>query len=176
MPSRFFSFLKRVRSPGEYAIMGALQTIVEGGGGMAQQKPHRISIPHYSLSEELISSISHGVGALLGVAALVLGLIKAGGDAWKIVSMSVFGFSLIFLYTMSTLYHALKVNRAKRVFRVIDHCSIFLLIAGTYTPYTLVSLRDTVGCYLFGTILVAAIVCITLNAVNLKRSAIASDI
>lgn len=176
MPSRFFSFLKRVRSPGEYAIMGALQTIVEGGGGMAQQKPHRISIPHYSLSEELISSISHGVGALLGVAALVLGLIKAGGDAWKIVSMSVFGFSLIFLYTMSTLYHALKVNRAKRVFRVIDHCSIFLLIAGTYTPYTLVSLRDTVGWYLFGAIWAAAIVGITLNAVNLKRYAIASVI
>ena len=156
--------------------MGALQTIVEGGDGMAQQKPHRISIPHYSLSEELISSISHGVGALLGVAALVLGLIKAGGDAWKIVSMSVFGFSLIFLYTMSTLYHALKVNRAKRVFRVIDHCSIFLLIAGTYTPYTLVSLRDTVGWYLFGAIWAAAIVGITLNAVNLKRYAITSVI
>lgn len=143
---------------------------------MSEQKPHRISIPNYRLSEELISAISHGVGALFGVAALILGVLRASGDTWKVVSMAVFGFSLIFLYTMSTLYHALKVNRAKRVFRVIDHCSIFVLIAGTYTPYTLITLRPTVGWYLFALVWTAAIVGITLNAVNLRKFAIASVI
>lgn len=141
---------------------------------MAQEKPHRISIPKYSLSEELMNAISHGVGALLGIAALVLGVVKAAGDPWAVASMAVFGFSLIFLYMMSTLYHALKVNRAKRVFRVMDHCSIFVLIAGTYTPYTLVTLRPTVGWYLFALVWAAAAVGITLNAVNLKRYATAS--
>ena len=143
---------------------------------MSEKKQHKVSIPRYSLSEELISAISHGVGALLGVAALVLGLLKAQGDMWKLASMAVFGFSLIFLYTMSTLYHALKPNRAKRVFRVIDHCSIFVLIAGTYTPYTLVALRPTIGWYLFAAVWAAAIIGITLNAVNLKRYAVASVI
>lgn len=143
---------------------------------MGENKPVKISIPSYSLAEELISSISHGVGALLGVAALVLGIVKARGDGWKVASMIVFGFSLIFLYLMSTLYHALKVNKAKRVFRVMDHCSIFVLIAGTYTPYTLVTLRPTIGWYLFAAVWAAAIVGVTLNAVNLRRYAVASVI
>jgi hemolysin III len=101
-----------------------------------------ITIPKYSLSEELISSISHGVGALLGIAALVLCIVKGAfnGSAMQVVSCSIYGSSLIILYTMSCLYHALKVNLAKKIFRIIDHCSIYLLIAGTYTPYTLVAL------------------------------------
>ncbi len=70
---------------------------------------------------------------------------------------------------MSCLYHALKVNKAKRVFRVIDHCTIFLLIAGTYTPFTLVTLRDSVGWWLFGTVWGIAILGITLNAIDLKK-------
>lgn len=141
-----------------------------------EQKKHRIAIPRYTLGEELISSISHGVGALLGVAALVLCIVKGAvaGDAWKVVSGVIFGATLIILYTMSCLYHALKVNRAKRVFRVIDHCTIFLLIAGTYTPYTLVSLRDTVGWLVFGIIWAAAVLGIVMNAISLKRFARAS--
>ena len=134
----------------------------------------QLSVPKYSLSEELLNSISHGVGALLGVLALVLGVIKSIGDPWKAVSMSVFGASLILLYATSCLYHALKVNLAKKVFRILDHCSIFILIAGTYTPYTLVALRDGVGWWLFGVVWGAAALGITLNAIDLKKYSIAS--
>ena len=139
-----------------------------------EYKSHRIAIPTYSLAEELISAISHGVGGLLGIAGLVLCLIKSvrAGDPWRVVSSCVFGFTVILLYVMSCLYHALKVNRAKRVFRVIDHCTIFLLIAGTYTPYTLVALRQVapaVAWTVFGVIWGVAAAGIALNAVNLKR-------
>lgn len=138
---------------------------------MTDQKPHRISIPKYSLSEELLNAISHGLGALFGIVGTVLCIVKAAntGDPWRIVSGSIFGVTVLLLYLMSCLYHALKVNMAKRVFRVIDHCTIFLLIAGTYTPFTLVTLRGTVGWVLFGIVWGMAILGITLNAVNLKK-------
>lgn len=136
-----------------------------------EQRKHRIAIPHYTLGEELMNSISHGVGALFGIVTLVLCVVRAAqsGDPYRIVSGAIFGFTVLILYLMSCLYHALKVNKAKRVFRVIDHCTIFLLIAGTYTPYTLVSLRDSVGWWVFGVIWATAIVGIVLNAVSLKK-------
>lgn len=136
---------------------------------MTKRSP--ITIPKYSLSEELISSISHGVGALLSIVALVLCLIVAIShqSMYGIISAVIYGSTLVILYLMSTLYHALRVNKAKRVFRVIDHCSIFLLIAGTYTPYTLLTLRSTVGWWLFALVWSAAIVGIVLNAVDLKK-------
>lgn len=138
-----------------------------------QQIPgeHRISIPSYTLGEELINSISHGVGALAGVAMMVLCLLRSVGDPWKIASSLVFGLTVIILYLMSCLYHALKVNKAKRVFRVFDHCTIFLLIAGTYTPYTLVALRGTLGYVIFGVIWGMAILGVVLNAVDLRKFA-----
>ena len=138
---------------------------------MTDQKPHRISIPKYSLSEELLNAISHGLGALFGIVGTVLCIVKAANteDPWRIVSGSIFGVTVLLLYLMSCLYHALKVNMAKRVFRVIDHCTIFLLIAGTYTPFTLVTLRGTVGWVLFGIVWGMAVLGITLNAVNLKK-------
>lgn len=138
---------------------------------MTDHKPHRISIPKYSLSEELLNSISHGVGALFGIVATVLCIVKAAGtgDPWRIVSSAIFGATVLLLYLMSCLYHALKVNMAKRVFRVIDHCTIFLLIAGTYTPFTLVTLRGTIGWWLFGIVWGMAVLGITLNAISLKK-------
>ena len=138
-----------------------------------EQVKHRISIPKYTLGEELISAISHGVGALLGIAALVLCIVKSCNpfDGYKLASSIVFGLTVTLLYLMSCLYHSLKVNKAKRVFRVIDHCTIFLLIAGTYTPYTLVSLRGTLGWWIFGIIWGIATLGIVLNAVNLKKFA-----
>ncbi len=143
-----------------------------------EQKQHRIAIPTYNLCEELISSISHGIGAGLGIAGLVLCIVRSAcspvDTAWKVVSSCIFGFTVILLYLMSCLYHALKVNKAKRVFRVFDHCTIFLLIAGTYTPYTLVSIRAYqawLGWVLFGIIWAMAILGVVLNAVNLKRFA-----
>jgi hemolysin III len=139
----------------------------------AEERKRRVAIPTYSLGEELISSISHGVGALLGIAALVLCIVKSCNplDGFKLASSIVFGTTTVILYLMSCLYHALKVNRAKRVFRVFDHCTIFLLIAGTYTPFTLVTLRNGVGWWLFGVIWLIAVVGIVLNAVSLKKFA-----
>ena len=136
-------------------------------------KQHRITIPKYTLGEELTNSISHGVGAGLGIAALVLCIVKSAiaHDGYKLASSIVFGITVTLLYLMSCLYHALKVNQAKRVFRVMDHCTIFLLIAGTYTPFTLVTLRGAVGWWLFGIVWGVAILGIVLNAVSLKRFA-----
>ena len=130
-----------------------------------------IAIPTYSLGEELISAISHGAGALLSVAGLIVGVVYAAidGDPYKIVSMAVFGTTLVLLYTMSCLYHSLTKNKAKQVFRILDHCTIFLLIAGTYTPYTLVSLRGNYGWILFAVIWAAAALGVILNAVNIKK-------
>ncbi len=136
-------------------------------------KPHRISIPKYTLGEELMNSITHGIGAGLGITALVLCIVKSCNplDGYKLASSIVFGLTTTLLYLMSCLYHALKVNRAKRVFRVIDHCTIFLLIAGTYTPYTLITLHGPVGWILFGVVWGVGILGIVLNAVNLKKFA-----
>ena len=138
-----------------------------------EEKKHRIAIPTYTLGEELISSISHGVGALMGIAMLVLCIVKSCNplDGFKLASSIVFGLTIIILYLMSCLYHALKVNRAKRVFRVFDHCTIFLLIAGTYTPFTLVTLRGSVGWWMFGIIWVTAVLGIVFNAISLKKFA-----
>lgn len=105
-----------------------------------------------SLGEEIASSITHGIGAALSLAALTAMIVVAAWehDVWKTIACGVFGFSLVLLYLASTLYHALPQGKAKRVFRVLDHCAIFLLIAGTYTPFTLVTLRGPWGWTLFG--------------------------
>ena len=107
-----------------------------------------------SLGEEIANSITHGIGTALSVAALTLLVTLAAqqGDAWQIVSVSVYGSSLILLYLASTLYHGLQNQRAKRIFKIIDHSAIFLLIAGTYTPFLLDNLRGTWGWSLFGVI------------------------
>ena len=141
-------------------------------------KLSKIELHKYSLAEELISSISHGVGACLSIAALVVGLVLSViyNNAWCVVSVAVYGSTMILLYTMSTIYHGLRPNSGKKVFRVIDHCSIFLLIAGTYTPYTLVTLRGPLGWTIFGIVWGAAALGITLNAVNFKKYAIFSMI
>jgi hemolysin III len=133
----------------------------------------KIELHKYSLAEELINSISHGVGALLAIVALVIGIVLSVlyNNAWCIVSVIIYGSTLILLYTNSTIYHGLRPNAGKKVFRVIDHCSIFLLIAGTYTPYTLVTLRGGFGWTLFGIVWAAAVLGITLTVVDLKKFA-----
>lgn len=134
-------------------------------------KRNKIEIPKYTLGEELVSAISHGAGALFGVVALVLCLVRSvqHESTLSIVCSAVYGFTLVVLYTMSTMYHSLKVNRAKKVFRVIDHCSIYLLIAGSYTPFALITLQGTVGYIIFGVVWVAAILGITFSAIDLKK-------
>ncbi len=131
----------------------------------------RVPIPQYTLGEELVNSISHGVGAALSIAALVLCLVKSvgTGDPYGVAGSILYGVSLIQLYATSAVYHALKPNLAKRVFRVLDHCVIFLLIAGTYSPYTLVALHGPIGWTIFGVIWGAAAVGIVFNAIDLER-------
>jgi hemolysin III len=108
----------------------------------------------YSSGEELANAITHGIGALLSVAALVLLVTFAVlyGDAWHVTSFSIYGVTLVALYSASTLYHSLHSERAKQLLRKFDHASIFLLIAGTYTPFLLVSLRGPWGWSLFGVV------------------------
>ena len=120
----------------------------------------KIIIPKYTLGEELVNAISHGIGFLLSIAALVLCIVFSAihQNPTAVVASSIYGSTLIILYLMSTLYHSLKVNNAKRVFNIIDHCSIFLLIAGSYTPYVLITLKGAIGWTLFGIIWGAAII------------------
>ncbi len=134
-------------------------------------KREKLGLPRYTLGEELVNAISHGLGAVFGIVALVLCVVFSAkaGDAWKVVSSSVYGASMIILYSISTIYHALGINRAKRVFQILDHCSIYFLIAGTYTPYTLVAMRGPVGFTVFGVVWAAAVCGIVFNAISLKR-------
>lgn len=125
--------------------------------------------PSYTVGEEIANAVTHGTGALLAVAGTVILILRSGGDPWKIVGCSVYGFSMILLFTMSCLYHAISAPRGKKVMRVFDHTSIFLLIAGTYTPITLVTLRGAVGWTLFGVVWAACILGIVLNAVSIER-------
>lgn len=137
-----------------------------------------LKLPDYTLGEELMNSITHGVGALLGIAALVLCVIKSAiaGDAYGVVGGCIYGATLIILYSMSCIYHALGVNRAKKVFQTFDHCSIFLLIAGTYTPITLVAMRGLIGWIIFGVVWAAAITGIVFNAIDVKKYKVMSMI
>ncbi len=107
-----------------------------------------------TIPEEIANSITHAIGAVLSIVALVLLVVLSArqGDAWKIVSFSIYGASLILLYAASTFYHSFQSTRLKHFFHILDHSFIYLLIAGTYTPFTLISLRGAWGWSLFGVI------------------------
>lgn len=113
----------------------------------------------YTTGEEIANAITHGIGALLAVTALIILIIFSSnhGNAWHVVSYTIFGVTLVLLYLGSTLYHSITNKSAKRVFRIIDHSTIYLLIAGTYTPYTLTVLRSPLGWVIFGIIWAMAI-------------------
>jgi hemolysin III len=132
--------------------------------------------PSWSAKEELANAISHGVGAVLALAGLVglLAVAARNGETWAVASAAVFGVTLVLLYTASTLYHALPNPRAKRIFRLLDHAAIYLLIAGTYTPFTLGPLRGPWGWALFGVVWTAAIAGIVFKSVALGRAPIFS--
>ena len=125
----------------------------------------------YTLGEEIFNSVSHGLGGGLSIAGLVVLVVFAViySDAWGVVSSAIYGASLVILYTMSTLYHAITNRKAKGFFRIMDHNTIFLLIAGTYTPLTLVPLRGAFGWVLFGVIWAAAVLGIVLNSIDLEK-------
>lgn len=127
-----------------------------------------------SLGEEIASSVSHGVGFLAAVAATPVLILFAAerGSAWGIVGASVFAATMLLLYIASTLYHALAKNRAKQVFQILDHGAIFLLIAGTYTPFTLGVLRGPWGWTLLGlvwSIAIGGIVLKSMGGIRLEK-------
>ena len=108
----------------------------------------------YTIAEEIASCSCHGLGIILGIAALAVltAFASITGDPWKIVSSAIFASSMIILYSTSTVYHALTNQRAKNILKKFDHIAIYYLIAGTYTPFLLVNLRGTVGWVIFGII------------------------
>lgn len=120
-----------------------------------------------SVGEEIANSISHGIGLVLAIIATPILIIAASrnGTVWNVVGVAVFAVSMIMLYFSSTLYHALRHERAKSFFRLLDHGAIFLLIAGTYTPFTLGVMRGPWGWTLFGLIWGLAIVGLTMKAI-----------
>ena len=128
-------------------------------------------LKRYTVGEEVLNAVSHGVGAVFAIVGITL-LIAASalqGDWFKLAASIIYGCSLLILYVMSTLYHSFTPPRVKEIFRVMDHCSIFLLIAGTYTPFTMVTLRNTSGWYLFAFIWTATVVGIVLNVISIQR-------
>lgn len=129
------------------------------------------SFNRYSLKEEIANSITHGIGILLAIAALCILTVLAGryGDIWYVVSVSVYGATLIMLYTASTLYHSIRKQRLKGFLQNLDHSAIYLLIAGTYTPFTLVSLRGPWGWGLFGVVWGLAVLGIVLQFMPARR-------
>jgi len=129
---------------------------------------HALAERSQSSGEEIANAVSHGVGLLLAVVAapaLVVATVQRGGVT-EIIAASIFGVTMVLVYLTSTLYHALPRNQAKRVFRTLDHGAIFLLIAGTYTPFTLGPLRGTWGWTLFGLVWGLALAGIVFKAVG----------
>jgi hemolysin III len=128
-----------------------------------------------TLGEEIANSVTHGMGALLAIGGVTVLVTFAArrGTAWHVVGCSVFGATLVLLYLASTLYHAIPVPRAKRVFRSLDHAGILFLIAGTYTPFTLVTLRGPWGWALFGVVWGLALVGLVLELAMTRRPALA---
>ncbi len=126
----------------------------------------------YTLGEELINAISHGIGAGLGITALVLCIIMSAmhHNGIAVVASCIYGSSLIILYTISCLYHSFKSGiKAKKVFQVLDHCSIFLLIFGSYTPVALVTLKGPIGWVIFSFILASTVLGIVLNSISIEK-------
>ena len=132
-------------------------------------------LPTYTKGEEIFNMVSHIVGGVAGIVTIVLcsvfGAIR--NNAYGVVSGVIFGVSMIFLYTMSSLYHGLKPNsKSKKVFQILEHCAILVLIAGSYTPFALCTLREystALGWVIFGVIWGFAILGITLNSIDLKK-------
>ena len=138
---------------------------------MNKMKSLSTNVMGYTVGEEIANSITHGVGAALSVAGLTLLVVLAAiyGDVWRVVSFSIYGSSLVLLYLASTLYHSIQQPKVKRILRIFDHSAIYLLIAGTYTPFTLVSMRGAWGWTLFGVVWGLALLGIAFKTIFIGR-------
>jgi hemolysin III len=127
--------------------------------------------PFYTLGEEITHAVTHGLGLVLSIGGLAVLVAAASvrGDAWHVVGCAVFGATLVLLYAASTLYHGVRHQGAKRVLRQLDHAAIYLLIAGSYTPFTLVSLRGGWGWTLLALVWGLAVLGISLQVANPAR-------
>lgn len=125
----------------------------------------------YDRREEIANAITHGIGTLLSVAGLVLLIVFSSlkGTAWHVVSFTIYGVSMLLLYLCSTLVHSLKQGKAKDLFEIFDHSSIYIYIAGTYTPFMLVAVRGTLGWTLFGIVWGIALFGVVFKAFFVKR-------
>ncbi len=132
----------------------------------------------YTRGEEIANAITHGIAALLSIAGMVLLIVFSSkmGDKWYVISYTIYGISMFILYLGSTLYHSITNPKAKRVFRIIDHSSIYLLIAGTYTPFTLTILRDSVGWIIFWIVWIMAIIGIVMKVFWVGKYDVASTL
>ena len=133
-------------------------------------------LPDYTRGEETFNMVSHIVGGAFGVLALMLCVARSvlHGSAWGVVSSCVYGFSIILLYAMSCIYHGLRPLLAKKVFQVLDHCTIYVLIAGTYTPVLLCAMRPVFPGWawtLFGVVWGCAVMAAVFTAIDLKKYA-----
>lgn len=139
----------------------------ESDAQSAAQRPPKI----YTLGEEIANSITHGIGTALSIAGLTLLLVLAAiyGDVWRVVSFAIYGVTLILAYLASTLYHSLQPPRVKHIFRIIDHAAIYLLIAGTYTPFLLVGMRGVWGWTLLVVIWLLALIGVAFKIFAIHR-------
>ena len=148
---------------------------------MARTRLRDRKLPPYTKGEEIFNMVSHIVGGALGITATVLCVVFATlhHNVLGVVSGAIFGTMMIILYTMSSIYHGLRPNLAKKVFQIFDHCSIFLLIAGTYTPFALCVLRQhsqALGWTIFGVIWGLAVLGIVLKSIDIKMFEVISFI
>lgn len=125
----------------------------------------------YSKGEEIFNGVTHIVGGGIGIIFLIIGTMIASikGDSLDILALVIYGVSMIILYSMSSIYHMLNLNKGKAVFQILDHCTIYLLICGTYTPYILVSLRNLTGYIILAIVYGVSILGIVLNATMMKK-------
>ena len=148
---------------------------------MARTRLRDRELPSYTKGEEIFNMVTHIVGGALGITATVLCVVFSAihHNVYGIVSGAIFGATMIILYTMSSIYHGLRPNMAKKVFQIFDHCSIFLLIAGTYTPFALCVLRQhslALGWSIFGVIWGLAVLGIILKSIDIKMFEVVSFI
>ncbi len=157
------------------AARGVFNSTRERINSVRARAYHRRVETQHRLGDILANAITHGVGAILAVAgAVYLIAASARGNAWLAVSCTVFSGTLVLVYLCSTLYHSLVRTRARHVFQVLDHSAIYLLIAGTYTPFTLVALRGPVGWVLFGVVWALAVAGVVFKSLAVGRFAVAS--
>ena len=152
-------------------MMNAARTL---SGELSQSKRYKTELPDYTRAEEIVNMVTHIVGGALAIAAIPLLVVFASlhGNPWAIVTGAVYGVTLVTMFTISSIYHGLKPGGAKRVMRIIDHCDIYFLIAGTYTPILLCKIRPEnpeIAWTIFGVEWGLAAIAVALNAVDLKR-------